>query len=237
MLISVGAYSLLWGWRFALGFVILLFIHELGHVIEAKRQGIPISGVVFVPFLGAAMLAKRGSHDAAKGAWLGLAGPILGSLGAAGCWAIGVATGSDLFVALAFIGFLLNLFNLIPVLPLDGGHATAVFHPLFWLFGMAGLIAFAVLLPSPIIILIVLVSGYTTWKQWRNRNDPSLRAYHDGVSDRQRVAIAVVYLGLAGLLAGAMTATHRVRTIESVSVEQRAPTAERLTQAPFVLPD
>ena len=116
-------------------------------------------------------------------------------------------------------------------------HATAVFHPLFWLFGMAGLIAFAVFLPSPIIILIVLVSGYTTWKQWRNRNDPSLRAYHDGVSDRQRVAIAVVYLGLAGLLAGAMTATHRVRTIESVSVEQRAPTAERLTQAPFVLPD
>ena len=213
MLVSIGAYALIWPWQFAVGLVLLLFVHELGHVIEAKRQGIPISGVYFVPFMGAVMLSREASKDAAKGAWLGLAGPILGSAGAFLCWGIGIALGSDLFTALAFVGFILNLFNLIPVPPLDGGYATAVFHPTFWLFGMGGLVAMLVIWPNPILIIIVAFAGFGLWNQWKIRKDPAKQGYFE-VSDRQRATIAVVYLGLAGLLALSASATHLERSIE-----------------------
>ena len=213
MLVSIGAYALIWPWQFAVGVVLLLFVHELGHVIEAKRQGIPVEGVYFLPFMGAVMLSKEATKDAAKGAWLGLSGPILGSAAAFLCWGIGVALDSNLFRALAFVGFIINLFNLIPVPPLDGGYATAVFHPIFWVFGLIGLVAMLVIVPNPILIIIVAFAGFGFWKQWKMRQDPSRRQYFE-VSDRQRAAIAVVYLGLAGLLALSANATHLKRSIE-----------------------
>jgi Zn-dependent protease len=221
MLVSIGAYGLLWGWKFGVGFVALLLIHELGHVIEAKRQGLPVHGVYFVPFLGAVMLAKAGSKDAAKGAWLGLAGPLLGSAAAFACWGIGLAYDSDFFVALAFIGFFLNLFNLIPIHPLDGGYAAAVFHPLFWVFGLVGVVAMMFVWPSPILILIAAMGAHSVWQRWKLRDHPGHQAYYD-VAANQRVSIAAVYLGLAAVLAISLSATHRKRTIESVTNQQNS---------------
>src|SRR4029079_4716935 len=120
MLLSVAAYALLWGWRFAVGFVALLFVHEMGHYIQMRREGVPISGMVFIPFLGAAVAARSLGGNALTEARIGLAGPILGTLGTAALIPIAHATDSDLLTALAFTGFFLNLFNLVPVVPFDG---------------------------------------------------------------------------------------------------------------------
>lgn len=213
MLVSVAGYAVFWGWRFAVGFVALLFVHELGHVLEARRQGLKTNGVYFVPFLGAVMLLKEQTKDAVRGAWLGLAGPIVGSVGAALAWLIGVAIDSDLWVALGFTGFLLNLFNLIPVFPLDGGWATAVFHPVFWMFGLLGLAALFFAIPNPIIALIVIVGAFELWKRWRGTS-AATHLDTTNVTGGQRAAIAAVYLGLAALLGVGVAATHVERNAD-----------------------
>ena len=147
--VSVAAYALIWGWQFGLGFVLLLFVHELGHVAVAKYQGLPVSAPVFIPFMGALILMKEMPQNAWREAQIALGGPILGALGAAACWGLGEAMDSDLLVALAYVGFFLNLFNLIPVLPLDGGRAIGAVHPVFWVLGAAVLVVAAVLVAEP----------------------------------------------------------------------------------------
>src|ERR671936_2823900 len=132
MLVSVAAYSWIWGWTFAAGFVLLLLVHELGHVIQLRREGVEASAPLFVPFLGAVVGAKSLGDNALAEARVGLAGPVLGSLGAAACIPLANATGSDFWRALAFTGFFLNLFNLLPVVPLDGGRAMAAMAPWMW---------------------------------------------------------------------------------------------------------
>ena len=212
MLVSVGAYALFWGWRFAVGFVLLLFVHELGHVIELRRQGVPASAPLFIPFLGAVVGMKQMPDDAWKEARVALAGPILGSVGAAAVWAAGEAIGSDLLVALAFTGFLLNLFNLLPIVPLDGGRAVAAVHPALWALGLAGLVALTLLAPNPILLVILLFGGLELWRRWRERNTPEAARYYR-VKAWQRLAAGVTYVGLAALLALAMSATHVERSI------------------------
>jgi Zn-dependent protease len=119
--ISVAAYSLIWGWRFAAGFVLLILIHELGHFFEARRQGLDVTLPTFVPFLGAYVLIKNAALNPWRNALVALAGPALGGAGAAACWALGEAMDSDLLRALAFAGFMINLINLVPIGILDGG--------------------------------------------------------------------------------------------------------------------
>jgi Zn-dependent protease len=119
--ISVGAYALIWGWRFAIGFVALILIHEMGHFVEAKRQGLEVTLPTFVPFLGAYVLIKNSPLNPWNNALVALAGPAVGGAGAAAFWGIGEAIDSDLMRALAFAGFMINLINLVPVGILDGG--------------------------------------------------------------------------------------------------------------------
>ncbi len=211
MLVSVAAYAWLWGWRFAVGFVLLLLVHELGHVFELRRQGIPATAPLFIPFMGAVVGMKQLPHDAWREARVALAGPIVGSLGTAAVWAAGEALDSELLVALAFTGFLLNLFNLLPVVPLDGGRAVAALHPAFWGLGLAGLLALTIVAPNPILIAILVIGGFELWGRWRHWRDPESRAYY-AISPRHRVIVGVTYLGLAALLALAMSATHIEKT-------------------------
>ena len=211
MLVSIGAYALLWGWKFAIGFVVLIFVHEMGHVLEAKRQGLPVSAPMFIPFLGALITLKQLPDDAWAEAKVAIAGPIVGGLGAAAVWGLGEALDSELLVALAFTGFFLNLFNLLPVVPLDGGRAMAAVHPAMWALGLAGLVALAFWHPNPILLLVLVFGGLELWNRWRNRHSPEARAYYR-VKPWQRLATGGTYLGLAGLLAVAMTATHVERT-------------------------
>jgi Zn-dependent protease len=120
--IAVGGYALIWGWRFAVGFVALILVHELGHFVEAKRQGLDPSLPVFIPFFGAFVALKGARFDPWPNALVSLAGPIAGAAGSAVVFAVGKGHHSQLLLALAYTGFLLNLFNLIPVGFLDGGH-------------------------------------------------------------------------------------------------------------------
>jgi Zn-dependent protease len=119
--ISVAAYALIWGWKFATGFVLLILVHEMGHFLEARRQGLDASLPTFIPFLGAYVLIKNAPLNPWRNALVALAGPALGGAGAAVCWGLGESMDSDLLRALAFAGFLINLINLIPVGILDGG--------------------------------------------------------------------------------------------------------------------
>ena len=215
MLVSIGAYALIWGWKFAVGFVLLLLLHEMGHVFQLRREGIDASAPMFIPFLGAVVAMKQMPDDAAAEARVGLAGPILGSIACLVPLGIYWATGDELFQALAFVGFFLNLFNLLPVLPLDGGRAMAALSPTLWLVGFGLLVAVAILFPNPIMLLILIFGGMETWRRWKARKDPEAQEYHR-VSRRDRVAIASVYLGLAGLLALGMDATFLERDFDDV---------------------
>jgi Zn-dependent protease len=207
MLISIGAYALIWGWRFAVGFVVLLLIHEMGHVFAARMQGLPVSAPMFIPFLGAMITMKQMPANAWKEAQVALGGPLLGSLGAAVAWGIGEAYDSELFIALGFMGFFLNLFNLLPIVPLDGGRAVGALHPAIWFVGLVALAVLAYIAPNPIIILILVIGGMELWQRWRHRRAPGVRDYYR-TTVGQRVAVGVTYLGLAALLVLGMDAAY-----------------------------
>ena len=215
MLVSIAAYALIWGWQFAVGFVLLLLVHEMGHVIQLRREGIEASAPMFIPFLGAVVAAKSMGDDAAAEARVGLAGPVLGSIASLVPLAIYFATGEDFWRALAFVGFFINLFNLLPVLPLDGGRAMAALSPWVWFAGFVALIALTIFFPNPILFLVLIFGGMETWRRWKNRNTPESRSFH-AIPTRTRILVAVVYLGLAALLAVGVAETHLERDFGDV---------------------
>ena len=123
--ISVAAYTLWFhSWTFALGFVLMLLVHELGHVFEARRQGLKVSLPTFIPFIGAYVTIERAGLTPWRNALVSLAGPLFGGVAAAVVWAVGSAQGSTQLVVLANIAFLLNAFNLLPIGFLDGGQTA-----------------------------------------------------------------------------------------------------------------
>src|SRR5215216_365793 len=208
MLVSVAAYAVIWGWRFAVGFVALLFVHEMGHVIQMKREGVRISGMLFIPFLGAAVGARSMGGNALAEARIGLAGPVLGTLGTAALIPIAGAQDSDLLRALAFTGFFLNLFNLAPVVPLDGGRAMAAMAPWMWFAGFAAMLAFFVVFPNPILVLILLLGGMETWRRWKTRKQglEGNEAYYR-VRPAHRLMVATAYVALIAICAIGMDLT------------------------------
>jgi Zn-dependent protease len=208
-LISVAAYALFWGFPFAAGFVLLLFVHEMGHVIQLRREGGKASAPMFVPFMGAFISARSFGGNALAEARVGLAGPVLGTLGSAVCLALAVATGSDMLRALAYIGFLLNLFNLLPMLPLDGGRAMAAMAPWMWFLGFGVMVALALLYPNPILLIILVLGGLETYRRWQARKGRSIeQAAYYRVPAKHRLMIGAVYIGLIALLALGMHESH-----------------------------
>ena len=169
---------------------------------------------MFIPFLGAVISARSLGDNAAAEARVGLAGPLLGTVGSAVCLALWRVTGHDYWQALAFTGFFLNLFNLLPVVPLDGGRAMAAMAPWMWFLGFLGMIALAIIFPNPIILIIVVFAGWETYKRWQRRRSgsPDQLAYYN-VRPRDRALIAAVYLALVAALVIGMDATHLARTL------------------------
>ncbi|HEY7708275.1 MAG TPA: site-2 protease family protein [Gaiellaceae bacterium] len=212
MLVSVAAYALFWGWKFAVGFVLLLLVHELGHYLEARRQGLDVSAPMFIPFLGAAILLRENPLNAWREALVAFAGPIVGSLGAAVVWVVGEQQNSEFLLALAFTGFLVNLFNLIPVVPLDGGRIAAAIHPAVWVVGFIGLLALLFWAPNPLLLIIVAIVGFELYRRWQERGSAEAKAYYE-IKPWQRVAAAVGYFALAGLLVLGMDASFVERDI------------------------
>ena len=214
MLVSVAAYSLIWGWKFAAGFVVLLFVHEMGHVVALRREGVQASAPLFIPFMGALVWAKSLGGNALAEARVGLAGPVLGTIAAAACLPVAWLTGADMWTALAFTGFLLNLFNLLPVTPLDGGRAMAALAPWMWFMGLGVVVALAFAFPNPIIVIIAVIGTFDVYGRWTRRRRGGLveRAYYK-VRRRDRALVGAVYLGLIALLVLGMDATHLQRSL------------------------
>ncbi len=208
-LVSVAAYSLWWGWTFAFGFVVLLFVHEMGHVIQLRREGVKATAPMFIPFLGAAVVMKSMPDDALAEARVGLAGPILGTAGAAVCLAIAEATNSDMLRALAYVGFFLNLINLIPVVPFDGGRAMAAMSPWLWFVGLGALVALLLLVGNPFLLIFIAFAVMETYRRWEQRRKGTLAdAAYYRVSFRNRLLVGAVYIGLIVALALGMHEAH-----------------------------
>jgi Zn-dependent protease len=216
MLVSIAAYSLIWGWKFAVGIVLLLLVHEMGHVIQLRREGIEASAPMFIPFLGAAVMAKSLGDDATAEARVGLAGPLLGTLGTLALLPLAISSGDDFWMALIFTGLFLNLFNLLPVVPLDGGRAMAALSPWMWFVGLFAMALLAFLSPNPIIIVILLVAAFDTYRRWKayRARDESANAYYR-VKPSHRLMILAVYLGLIAVCVVGMGLTHLERSIPS----------------------
>lgn len=203
MVLSLGFYALTWGWRFALGFVLLMLVHECGHLLAARRVGLKVGTPMFIPFMGAFIAMKDAPRDAWIEAQVGLGGPLLGAVGALACWGLFVLTGLPLFSALAYSGFLLNLFNLMPVGFLDGGRIVSAISLWLWLVGLAIAITMLVLQPNIMLFIIVLVSLPRVWTAFRQRKT----AYYQ-VSPARRMIMSACYFGLLALLTAGMAMAH-----------------------------
>jgi len=200
MLLSVIVYAFVWGWRYAVGFVVLMFVHEMGHYIAARQRGLDVGAPTFIPFVGAWIELKDMPHDAETEAYVGMGGPLVGTVGALVCYFIARDTHTDWLLAVAYSGFFLNLFNLIPMSPLDGGRITQVISPWLWLAGVPILLAMMIWSPSPMLILIAVLAGSQLWTAWSHRNDPAAQAYRMA-SMETRIGYAACYVALVGFLA------------------------------------
>ena len=213
MFISIAAYALAFGWPFAVGFVLLLFVHEMGHVIQLRREGVEALAPVFIPFVGALIAVNSLGKNAAAEARVGLAGPILGTIGTLVPLAVWLTTGSDLWRALAYVGFFINLINLLPVLPLDGGRAMAVLGPMVWIAGVLVAVAATVIFLGPfMIVFVLLLGGPELYLRFKNRHSEESREFHS-VPTRTKVVVAAVYLSLAALLVVGVAETYVPRTL------------------------
>jgi len=208
MLLSIWAYALAWGWMFALGFVLLIFVHECGHLVVARFFGLKVGAPVFIPFLGALIALKDAPKDAWMEAWVGIGGPLLGAAGAMACEVLFVVSGYPLFRALAYTGFFLNLFNLAPIGVLDGGRIVTALSPWLWLVGAAVMVALLVLHPNFLLGLILLVSLPRLWFLFRKKSDEERRYFE--VTPGRRLAMAGMYFGLIVFLLLAMGFAHIV---------------------------
>lgn len=210
MLISVVAYAFVFGWRYAVGFVALIFVHEMGHYLAARQRGLDVGMPTFIPFVGAWIELKELPHDVETEAWVGLGGPLLGSLAALACYFAARETDSQLLLALAYAGFFINLFNLIPLSPFDGGRITAVLTPRVWLLGLPVLAALFFWRPSPMLILMAVLAAPQVMRAWKyDPKDPANQRYY-AVSNETRLTYALYYLGLLAFLAVMAHDTHEM---------------------------
>lgn len=201
MLISVGAYAFIFGWRYAVGFVLLIFCHEMGHFLAARQRGLNVGAPTFIPFVGAWIELKDLPHDVETEAYVGIAGPVVGSAAALLCYFFAVTQGSTLLMALAYAGFMINLFNLIPLHPFDGGRITAIISPKVWLLGVPMLVGLFFISPSPMLILVAFLAAPQVLAVLRGEAQAQRPAGYFDVPAGRRVQYAVWYLGLAALLA------------------------------------
>lgn len=204
MLLSLWVYAIVFGWRYAAGFVALLFVHEMGHWLAARQRGLPVGLPTFIPFVGAWIEMKQLPHDAETEAWVGLGGPAVGTLGALACWFVARAWDLPWLLAVSYAGFFLNLFNMIPLSPFDGGRITAVLSPRVWLAGVPVLLGLFFWRPSPMLVLVALLAAPQVWKAIRYRRDSLEARTYYAIPTAKKWEYGAYYLVLLAFL-GTMT--------------------------------
>jgi len=206
MLLTVGAYTAFYGFPYAIGMTTLILIHESGHALVMRRLGIPFSPMVFIPFMGAAVAMRERPKDAYEEALVAFGGPVLGSgVGALGFACAAHMTDSQLLYALSDFGFMINLFNLVPLGSLDGGRICGAISPYAGVvgIGMGGLMAYEGMIHNPIFYLILLGGGYETFMRFYDPLGHAPPNYYR-ITSAQRMAITGGYFGLVGALFAAM---------------------------------
>jgi Zn-dependent protease len=207
-LLAVGAYALLFPWQVAVGIVVLIFIHEMGHVVEIRRQKLPATAPIFIPFLGAAIFQKAHPTTAIRQAQIGIAGPIAGTLGAIAAVAAYAATNNPLYLVLAYFGFLINLFNLIPFGMLDGGWILAPVSKWIQVAGLALLVGlFFIHAVNPLVLILVLLGMPMVYRRFK---DKAYDAYLTSGPYSQRLALGLGWLALVVILGFGMYQTESV---------------------------
>jgi len=193
-LLSFGVYAWRLGAWTAAALVVMLFVHEMGHVLEIRRQGMRATAPIFIPFLGAAIFQREHPTDALKQAQIGIAGPIAGTLGATVAFVLYTSTQNPIFLVAALIGFVLNLLNLIPVWQLDGAWILAPVSPWFQVFGLVAIAAgaFVFHFVSWLLILVAVLGIQTMLAGFRNAKNP----YYTSVPANARLALGAAWLGL-----------------------------------------
>lgn len=206
MVLSMWAYALAWGWAYGVAFVLLIFVHEMGHVYALREFRIRSSVPIFIPFVGAYVAMKEMPQNARIEAWVGISGPLVGTGGAMLCWSTALYTGSSFWMAVAYTGFFLNLFNLIPISPLDGGRVAAAISPKLWIIGFIGILIMFFRSFNPLLFLILLPAGRNVYNLWMNKDEEQKEYYE--VEPKTKIQISLLYFGLLAFLAIAMVLTH-----------------------------
>src|ERR1700730_4860741 len=194
MLLMIWVYTAMWGWKFGVGFVLLLLVHECGHLIVAKKFGLKVGAPVFIPFMGAFIALKEAPRNAWMEACVGIGGPVLGTFGSLICNSLGEFFDAPVFIALAWFGYFLNLFNLTPVGMLDGGRIVSAMSRWLWIPGFAVLVWFGWRYPNFIVWLMVLLSLPRIISLFRKRTEEEQRYFE--VTPAQRLTMSILYFGL-----------------------------------------
>ncbi|HEY3329339.1 MAG TPA: site-2 protease family protein [Capsulimonadaceae bacterium] len=202
MVVSAFAYSTRYGWAFGIGLVLLIFIHECGHAVAGIMKGMKPGLMLFIPFMGAFVTIGEGK-SLEEDAFIGIMGPVFGTLACIGCSVLFFTTGNPLFAGLAYFGYFMNLFNLAPTVPLDGGWIVPLFSPKLLAFGVVILVLFG--FRNPMIWVLGVLSIPRIISGWKA--DPKTQPYYQ-VSTKTKVAYGFAYAGLAGFLAIAMMLSH-----------------------------
>ena len=205
MMLSLWFYVVAWGVWFGVGIVYLLFVHELGHLLAARRLGIKVGAPVFIPFMGAVIAMKEAPKNAWIEAQIGIGGPLLGAVSAVLVHGLYLASGNKLFAAVAYTGYFLNLFNLTPVGVLDGGRVVPVLSRWLWVLGFAIMAWLLYVRFNPIILIVLMLGLPRAISLFRKQTEEE--EFYVIVTPRQRWTMAALYFGLIGLLSVGMLAT------------------------------
>lgn len=195
MFVTLIAYSLIFGWKFALGFVILLLIHENGHMLAAKKTGLPVSKPIFIPFMGAFISMREMPKNARQEAIIGMGGPLLGGLASLACFFLYDTFNASYWLAMGYTGCFLNLFNLVPLGFLDGGRIATSISLWLWVPGaiVLGILGFKT--GSPLIFLVLILGLFEGYKVFKNRSNPgTLQYYQTDPSFRLKMGMAYLLL-------------------------------------------
>ena len=204
MVVMAAIYTSFYGWTFAVGIVLLIYVHEMGHMIAIRARGLDSSWPVFIPFVGAFVRLNTNPRNAAEDAYIGYAGPLLGSIAAVAVWGLGAQLESPKLVALAFFGFYINFFNLIAIPPLDGGRVTNALDRITWLAILPPLGLAAWWNPDGMVVIVTVVAMVRGLSVIFRR---ASTAQFDRLGTRDRWTAAVAYGGLAILLIAGMKVT------------------------------
>ncbi len=210
MLISLAVYAGMFGWRYAAGFIGLLMIHEMGHFVAARQRGLAVGTPTFIPFVGAWIQLKDQPMDVETEAYVAAAGPFCGTIGATLIYFWGRDAESGLLLAIAYSGFFLNLFNLIPLSPLDGGRMTSILSPRIWFLGAPLMLAMMAYRPSPLLVMILVLSVPSLIKAWKFDPHAEENRLYYAASSSLKLEYGALYLGLAAYLAVMTDATHKI---------------------------